>query len=161
MNSNIEAQESPPPAASVVKSPRTKLLLEKVLPLVFRLIVGGVFLIAAVPKILHPDKFAIDISHYRLLPYAWIHLLAITLPWIELVAGVLLILGVWLRASAWIITGMMVMFVVVIASALARGLNIDCGCFGTIAGRQIGMTSLLMDLGLIAMSVWLSWRAKD
>lgn len=134
---------------------------EQFLPLAFRWILGGIFLVAAAPKILHPDKFAIDISHYRLLPYAWIHLLAVTLPWIELVAGAMLILGAWVRASAWVITGMMVMFVAVIASAIARGLNIECGCFGTVAGRQIGLTSLLFDLGLLGIAVWLSYRARD
>lgn len=46
---------------------------EQFLPLAFRWILGGIFLVAAAPKILHPDKFAIDISHYRLLPYAWIN----------------------------------------------------------------------------------------
>ena len=134
---------------------------EQLLPLAFRWILGGMFLAAAAPKILHPDKFAIDISHYRMLPHAWIHLLAITLPWIELVAGAMLILGAWVRASAWVITGMMIMFVGVIASALARGLNIECGCFGTVAGRQIGLTSLILDLALLGMALWLCRRLRD
>jgi uncharacterized membrane protein YphA (DoxX/SURF4 family) len=132
-----------------------------VLPLAFRWVLGGVFLVAAAPKILNPDKFAIDISNYRLLPYAWIHLLAITLPWIELVAGGLLVLGAWVRASSWIITGMMVVFVGVIASALARGLNIECGCFGTVLGRQIGLTSLAADVVLLAMAGWLCGRVSS
>jgi putative oxidoreductase len=134
---------------------------DNALPLLLRWFLGGVFLVAAVPKILHPDQFAIDISHYRLMPYAWINLLAITLPWVELAAGALLVARVWARASAWAITGMMVMFVAVIASALARGLNIECGCFGTIAGRRIGLTSLAFDLALLGAAIWLSWRERD
>ena len=130
------------------------------LSLLLRCILGGVFLVAAVPKILHPAQFAIDISNYRLLPHVWIHLLAITLPWVELLAAALLILGVWTRASAWVITGMMVMFVTVISSALARGLNIECGCFGTVAGRRIGLASLALDLALLAIALCLSWPER-
>ena len=137
------------------------LFQEKYLALIFRLALGGVFIFAAMPKIVSPENFATAISNYRMLPNAWLNLMAITLPWIELLAGALLVAGVWVRASAWTVTGMCLMFLVAIASAVWRGLNIDCGCFGTVAGRRFGLTSLAFDAALLAMAVWLSWRERD
>ena len=134
---------------------------EKYLALIFRLVLGGVFIYAAIPKIVAPENFATSISNYRMLPNAGLNLMAITLPWVELLAGGLLVAGVWVRASAWTVTGMCVMFLVAISSAVWRGLNIDCGCFGTVAGRRIGMTSLVFDAALLAMAVWLSLRERD
>ena len=134
---------------------------EKYLVLIFRLALGGVFIFAAIPKIISPENFAASIANYRMLPNAWLNLMAITLPWVELLAGALLVAGVWVRASAWAVTAMCVMFLIAIASAVSRGLNIDCGCFGTVAGRRIGMTSLAFDAALLAMAVWLSWRDRD
>ncbi len=134
---------------------------DKLLPIALRWILGGVFIVAGVPKILQPGEFAVAISNYRLLPHEWINLVAITLPWIEVIAGLMLIVGAWVRASAVVVLGMMVMFVTVIAYALARGLNIECGCFGTVAGRKIGLMSLATDAALLGMSVWLSWRSRD
>jgi uncharacterized membrane protein YphA (DoxX/SURF4 family) len=137
------------------------LLQDKILPLIFRLALGGVFIFAAVPKIIAPEKFAQAISNYRMLPNEWLNLLAITLPWVELLAGILLVVGAWVRASAWAVTGMCVMFLVAISSAVSRGLNIDCGCFGTVSGRRIGLASLAFDIALLGMAVWLSWCERD
>jgi uncharacterized membrane protein YphA (DoxX/SURF4 family) len=128
------------------------------LPQAFRFILAAIFITAAIPKIMDPAKFAQDIGNYRLIPHEWNNLLAITLPWVELVAAVLLAAGVWGRASAWLITGMMIMFLVVIASAIWRGLNIECGCFGTVSGRRIGLRAVALDTALLIMALWICWR---
>ena len=129
--------------------------------LIVRLIVGGVFLVAGIMKIIDPATFAKDIGNYRLLPHDGINLLAITLPWIEVLAGGLLVVGWWKRASALLITLMMVVFLVAIGQAVARNLNINCGCFGSVEGRKVGLIALAQDAALFLAALWLTWWYKD
>jgi putative oxidoreductase len=133
----------------------------KILNFILRLALGGIFVYAGAGKIIDPAGFATDIGNYRLLPHDWIHLMAITLPWIEVVAGLLLILGVWKRASALLITLMLVAFIAAIGQAVARNLNIECGCFGTVGGRQVGLIAIAEDVAMLAAALWLTWREKD
>jgi len=133
----------------------------KTVNFILRLIVGGVFVIAGVLKIAHPTSFANDIANYRLLPHNAVNLLAITLPWIEVVAGALLVAGTWKRASAVLITLLMIVFLIAIGQALARGLDIRCGCFGTIEARKVGVRAVEEDVALFLMAAWLAWREKD
>jgi hypothetical protein len=72
-----------------------------------------------------------------------------------------LVVGIWKRASAWVITGMMVVFLAAIGWAVAHGYDIRCGCFGTIEARRVGVTALAEDLALLAMAAWLAWRLED
>lgn len=126
-----------------------------------RLVVGGLFILAGVLKILGPEKFATDVSNYRLVPHALINLVAILVPWIEVVAGVCVLAGVWLRAAAQVVTGMTVVFFFVIVSALARGLNIECGCFGTVGGKHVGLVNLAIDSALFCLAILLLRRTPD
>src|SRR5437899_857425 len=87
----------------------------RVLNFMLRLALGGIFLFAGAVKIIDPAAFSANISNYRLLPHEWINLLAITLPWIELVTGSLLIVGLWRRTNALLITMMMVVFLAAIS----------------------------------------------
>lgn len=112
-------------------------------------------------KIADPAKFALDVSNYRLVPHELINLVAILVPWIEITAGAFVLAGIWLRAAALVITGLTVMFFVVIVSALARGLNIECGCFGTIGGKHIGLVNLAIDCTLLLLATLLARRSKD
>lgn len=126
-----------------------------------RITVGGAFIAAGVLKIAAPDKFAQDIGNYRLVPHEMIHLVAILLPWIEVVAGLSVLTGIWLKPGAMVIMGMTMLFFLVITSALARGLNIECGCFGTVGGRHVGLTNLAIDSTLLILSTLLLKRAKE
>lgn len=123
---------------------------------VLRLVVGGAFIFAGVLKIADPAKFAIDVSNYRLVPHELINLVAILMPWMEVVAGAFVLTGIWLRAAALVIASMTVMFAIVILSALARGLNIECGCFGTLGGKHIGLVNLAIDTTLFCLAAWLA-----
>ena len=133
----------------------------KFINIALRFVVGGVFVFAGVVKIINPAQFAGDIGNYRVLPYEWIDLLAVTLPWVEVVAGLLLIGGIWTRASALVIALMLLVFLIAIGQAVARNLNIDCGCFGSVEGRKVGAIALGQDVGLLAAAVWLCWREKE
>jgi uncharacterized membrane protein YphA (DoxX/SURF4 family) len=145
--------------------------------LILRLIIGGVFIVSAVIKIGNvqvshahgiqfshvPDltQFAQDVANYHVPPRALTNLVAITLPWIELLAGGLLVLGIWKRASAAVITALMVVFLAAIGWALVHGYDIRCGCFGTVDARRVGVTALAEDFVLLAIAAWLAWGQED
>jgi len=116
------------------------------LVLLFGLRVGmaAVFIGAAVPKILSPDIFAGNVFNYQMLPAWGVNTLAIGLPWLEFIIGICLLLGLWTRANALIMSVLMVVFVIAFASATARGLNISCGCFEV--GQDHGASSLILVL---------------
>lgn len=101
------------------------------LALAARLYLGTIFLLACWHKILDPGAFAIDIATYQILPLALVNPMAIVLPWTELGAGLMLLVGFRTRAAALLIAGMMAMFLVAISIALANGLDMSCGCFAS------------------------------
>lgn len=119
----------------------------------FRLALGVIFLVAAVPKILDPTAFAPQVRDYDILPLSLIPIFAVTLPWIEAVAGVFLILGFRARASAATISFLLFVFTMAVVSAVARGLEIDCGCFSREGGEGVGLMTILRDLGMLAMGL--------
>lgn len=122
--------------------------------LICRIILGALFIYASLDKIANPELFARAVSNYRLLPVNLVNLFSIFLPWVEALCGLLLITGPFTRSGALIAAAMLGMFVVAIVLALARGLDIECGCFDTTEGRRIGLKLLAEDLVLLAMCVW-------
>jgi len=125
--------------------------------LVCRLAVAGVFIYASLDKIAHPDAFAGLVYNYRLLPLALLHPFALVLPWLELVAGIALLLGIFRRGAAVLCLVMTVMFIAAITVALSRGLDISCGCFHTDGGSNVGLSLLLRDVLLLAGCVCILW----
>lgn len=121
--------------------------------LVLRIILGAVFLFASIEKIADPEKFAFSILNYRLIPEFLINLFAITLPWIELIAGLFLVFGIKTYESNFILLSLIIIFTIAIFIALVRGLDIECGCFGTLMAEQIGMQKILENVFLILISV--------
>ena len=134
--------------------------MKKLLLLIARVIVGGVFIYAGWVKIIDPATFAKDVANYQMLPHAFINSVAIILPWVEVVAGGLMVTGVWLRGSSAVIALLIGVFLVGISQALVRGLDIHCGCFGTVASRKVGFVALGEDLVFLAATVWVWWRAE-
>lgn len=127
---------------------------------VCRIGIGMVFLVAALAKIGDPAGFAAQIHHFRLAPEALDHLLAITLPWVELLAGLALVLDLRARAGAWLTAGMMVVFTLAVATAVVRRLDIECGCFGTMDATRVGARKLVENLGLTAVALIASQRLR-
>ena len=116
-----------------------------------RVYLGIVFIAASLYKIAEPHDFAVSIATYDILPLGLVNLMAILLPWIELICGITLITGWWTRASALCILGMMVMFVAAILIALARDLHMSCGCFTSAeAEDEISAATVLRDLAWTA-----------
>jgi putative oxidoreductase len=133
-----------------------KLFSNKYLLFIIRIILGFIFIYAGAEKISNPESFAISITNYRLLPITIINFFAITLPWIELVAGILIVFGISVKENSAIIFSMLLVFTLAIVISLFRGLSIDCGCFGK--GTQIGLLKLgentLMIIGSFILMVF-------
>lgn len=117
-----------------------KIFNNKYYLLAVRILLAFIFIYAGAEKISDPEAFAQSISNYRLSPTALINFFAIILPWIEIVCGILLLLGIAVKDNAKIITAMLIVFTIAIVISLFRGLDIECGCFGK--GTQIGITKL-------------------
>jgi len=129
------------------------ILNNKYFLLALRILLGVVFIYAAISKASDPEGFARAIANYKLLPIFLINILAIILPWIELCAGVLLVFGVLAKENSMILGGLLVVFVIAILISLARGLNIDCGCFGTVGGTKVGIQKILENIGLLLSAI--------
>lgn len=121
--------------------------------LAVRALVGSVFLMAGASKIGDPGAFAVAISNYQLFP-AWSPYLAVVLPPLEIVTGAAVLAGpaLWRRAAALCIAGMMVMFTIAAGAALARGVDVACGCFGA-SSDGVGWTTIARDVALIVAAV--------
>jgi len=130
------------------------MLKNKTLLVVFRLVLGGLFVYAGVVKVLDPLGFAQDIRNYRLVGQSLSFIAAVVLPWLEILAGVALAAGIWKRASALIISGLLVFFILLTLVTIVRGLDVDCGCFGALS-RKSGFGVILEDLGMLFMGLCL------
>ena len=117
-----------------------------------RVALGAVFIVASLDKIQNPESFATTIANYRFLPYKFINGIAIVLPWLEVITGTFLVLGVWIRANTMIVWSLLLAFSIAISQALVRGLDISCGCFTTNpVAERMSLWTLIWDL------IWLCW----
>ena len=127
--------------------------------LVARLILGGVLFLAGYLKVDEPDKSQMAVRAYEILPISIANLLGLLLPFVEVAIGALLILGSLTRFMAALGGFTMVIFIIAIAQAWARGLNIDCGCFGGGGAVEPGQTKylqeILRDIGLVFLAAYL------
>ena len=135
---------------------------------------GVLFVGACLHKIAEPASFALDIATYDILPLVAVNLVAIVLPWIELYAAAMLIAGWRVRASSLIVAAMMLVFLAALCIALARGLDMSCGCFASqgaeedpisrmtvlrdIAWLGLALFVVVFDRGLIGLDRWLARR---
>lgn len=125
--------------------------------LVACLVVGAVFIRASLPKIHDPNAFALAVFHYQACPDRWINLVALFLPWLELVCGVAVLVLPRFRVAAGIwIAAMLVLFAGLQISTIVRGIDISCGCFsvGEEAGR-IGWLNVARNAGLLVATLWI------
>ena len=142
---------------------RTRLL--DLVGLVARLVLGGVLLYAGATKVLTPVGSARAVQAYQIFPFEVAQYIGYALPMVEIILGVLLILGLFTRTTAIIGTVLMVLFIAGIASAWARGLAIDCGCFGGGGEVAPGETQyprrIAEDVAFALCGVWLIVRPRS
>lgn len=121
-----------------------------------RVILGLTFVYASIHKILDPIAFAEAVNNYRILPAGLINLTALVLPWIELIAGTLLLLNVWVPGAALVVCGLLVIFTGAITLNMARGLDIACGCFTTSPAKGgMNLLTLCRDSSFLVLSFFL------
>jgi uncharacterized membrane protein YphA (DoxX/SURF4 family) len=126
--------------------------------LLLRVLLGVIFIYAAWTKLRTPwELFAISIDSYQILPLRAVAFVARTLPWFELVVGILLIAGIWLRTAAVSTSLLLLVFFSLMVRAFVSGQQINCGCFGP--GELISWKTLLRDGSLLAGSLALTWMA--
>jgi uncharacterized membrane protein YphA (DoxX/SURF4 family) len=132
--------------------------------LLARLILGGVLLVAGALKVGNLQKSAMAVRAYELLPTTIANFLGYVLPWLEIGLGLLLILGVAVSISGLFGAIIMFAFIIAIAQAWARGLSIDCGCFG--GGGPIDpdqtkyLSEIIRDIGLFGVGIFLYYFPK-
>ncbi|UCB47610.1 MAG: DoxX family membrane protein [Deltaproteobacteria bacterium] len=129
-----------------------KILTHPYLALIFRLYIGGLFIYAGMYKINYTAEFAETIAGYGLVPYWAVNILAAVLPWVELISGILLFIGVRARSAAVIIGTMLILFTASITISLLKGAPISCGCFHSL-GERISWWTLLRDFIWLVMSI--------
>ena len=138
------------------KPSEIKLLhLQRIFSLLARLILGGIFIYAGYDKILHPAAFAKAVYNYQILPDGLINLTTIILPWLELVLGSFLIIGIWLPGTAVMSNLLLLTFTGALFFNMARGLDIGCGCFSTTAESAINLWTVLRDISFLIPAVYL------
>jgi len=127
-----------------------------------RLVLGAVFLIAGALKVVDAQSSVTAVRAYRLLPTSLATIVGWGLPFAEIALGLLLLAGIATRVVAAASAILLVIFIAAVASAAARGLTIDCGCFGgggeVAAGQTAYGIEILRDIGLLLLAVWLVWK---
>ncbi|MEW5700851.1 MAG: MauE/DoxX family redox-associated membrane protein [Candidatus Zixiibacteriota bacterium] len=129
------------------------------LGLLFRLILGGVFIYASLDKIVHPAGFAKAVHNYHLLPGSLVNIFAVVLPWLEFLCGAALILGTRVDGATTILGALLVVFLVAVTINLIRGVDIACGCFTSDPqSRKAGFDVIWQDSLLLLMAIHLFFR---
>jgi len=129
-----------------------RVVTSKYLSFAFRIYLGYFFIYASLSKIPHPAQFADAIADYRLIPFMFLNLAAVILPWIELITGLFLIIGFKSRSSVIVIGLLLIMFDVMILITMYQDAPITCGCYVT-AGDSIGWKKVLENGLMLVFSV--------
>ncbi|MDP7566608.1 MAG: MauE/DoxX family redox-associated membrane protein [Candidatus Marinimicrobia bacterium] len=121
--------------------------------MICRICLGLMFIYASLDKIAHPEEFAKQIGYYKALPFGLENVLAIVLPWTELIVGICLIAGLLVDGATLLSIIMMLVFILAISQAMLRGIDITCGCFKVSADSdKLGLDTIIRDIVFLVMS---------
>lgn len=129
--------------------------------IVLAILFGGVFVWSGFLKAQDPGAFIISVRSFRILPDPYAAWLALSLPWLEIFAGLAVITGIGRRGGLLLLNLSLVMFAIALVSAWIRGINVDCGCFGGKDGTTQIVDALVRDAVLLAVGGWLMMRGKN
>jgi uncharacterized membrane protein YphA (DoxX/SURF4 family) len=126
--------------------------------LVVRVVLGGIFVVAGASKVGHAAEFAQQIAAFRLLPQPVIAPMALVLPFLEIMLGGYLVVGLFTRAAAWVAALLLLVFDGAIASAVVRGMTLNCGCFGTHDTTVTSWAEVARDAVFVLLAVFVALR---
>ncbi len=124
-----------------------------------RVVLGALFVWASATKIPDMAAFAESVANYRILPPALVPVAAAALVGVELTAGLALLANAWARAAAWLLAMLLAAFTVGLSSALGRGIDLACGCFG--GNAPADRFTVLRDVVLLALAVLVALGSRD
>jgi uncharacterized membrane protein YphA (DoxX/SURF4 family) len=137
-----------------------KIKINEKIIFIFRVILGFVFVYASIHKIVDPESFAKSIENYRILPFFSVNVVAIIVPWVELIVGLFLIFGIFIKASSYIAVLLMGFFSILVLVTIIRGIDITCGCFSSSISTPIGWQKFIENIILFMFSL-LVYCSKD
>lgn len=132
--------------------------------LILRYVLAGIFLLASYDKILHPAEFASIVRDYKMIPEYTVNIVAILLPWLELMLGILLVLGRWLDGTFLLVNLLFFAFFGSLVLNKMRGIDVSCGCFSTAKESNANMAWYIIRdgsfvvLGLV--STFIYWKQQ-
>ena len=120
-----------------------------------RLAVGVLFIMAALGKMADPQEFVKEIANYKLtiLPAWGLRPAAIIVPWIELISGLAVIFTPWHKEAGGVLSFLLLFFIVIGTSAIVHGLDISCGCFGTLGATKVGWLFMFRNVALLILAL--------
>jgi putative oxidoreductase len=128
-----------------------RVLMSGYLALIFRVIVGFVFIYASMGKIIYPAQFAEAVAGYQIVPHHFLNLGSLILPWVEFFCGLFLIIGLRTRAAALVTSLMLIMFIVMIIINIYWEAPITCGCFDSV-GEDLGLRKVTENVVMLGMT---------
>jgi len=129
-------------------------MLRPVILLVLRVTLGIIFVVAAYGKLLHPDVLVSTVINYNILPIGLAKLFAYTLPWVEIISGLMLIVGFGTRAASFALSWLLLSFIIAIWINIKRGVSMECGCFDIFGmDEKIGSAILFRDIVFFIVAV--------
>lgn len=131
---------------------------------IFRIIIGGIFLVSGLAKISDPVRLIFTLRDFKLFPEIIVPFTAIYLPWLEFILGLLIIVGLLYRTSSLMLACLNFIFMLAILSVIVRGIEVDCGCFGLLADMlkipdMADMKAVIRNLIFIGMCIYI-FRTK-
>jgi hypothetical protein len=132
----------------------------RVLRLLCRVGLAGLFLWAALPKLAEPGRFMEDLANYRVLPDALLAPVAVGLPILELLCALTLLAGPYVAGSAALTSALLFGFAAAMAQARARGIDLECGCFGAESRAQVSWEQVLRNVVYALGALWVAVSSR-